>query len=212
MIICFYQLYSQQYSTLCQLLILQIKATEVQKNLKEDEVAIEFVRFNLFTKKWTDSIIYAAYILNKNDSTPVFVPLCEEKQLQKLFDSAGTTATVMVSQFYRGLEVKNKNTAGALGTELYKLIWQPLEPYLKNVKKVSYSPAGKLYSIAFHALPADGNICILHCVASQMFYVLSVTLFLAGKYNVCLPSVQDNHPVANTIIILYRCVIERYRD
>ena len=64
--------------------------------------------------------MYAAYILSKKDSVPIFVPLCEEKQLQKLFDSAGTTATTMVSKFYRGTEVKNKNAAGALGTELYQ--------------------------------------------------------------------------------------------
>lgn len=136
---------------------LGVNADNVWKKLKQDEAAIEFVSFRILDKKFSDSTLYAAYILYKNDSIPVFVPLCEEQQLQQLFDSAGKTTTSMVSKFYRGLEVKNKNTAGALGTDLYKLIWQPLEPYLKNVKKVSYSPAGKLFSIAFHALPVDSN-------------------------------------------------------
>lgn len=148
---------------------LQIKYSDVQKNLQQNEVAIEFVRFQLYNKRWTDTMVYAAYILSKNDSIPIFVPLCEEKQLQKIFDSAGTTATAMVSKFYRGLEVKNKNTAGALGTELYKLIWQPLEPYLKNVKKVSYSPAGKLYSIAFHALPVDTTMVLMDKYQLQQY-------------------------------------------
>ncbi len=137
-----------------------ISLSDVQKNLTQDEVAIEFMRFRLFTKEWTDSTIYAAYILNKKDSAPIFVPLCEEKQLQQLFDSVGNTATSMVSKFYRGLEVKNKN-ANTLGKELYKLIWQPLEPYLKGVKKISYSPAGKLYSIAFHALTVDSTTVLM---------------------------------------------------
>ncbi|MBL0069269.1 MAG: CHAT domain-containing protein [Chitinophagaceae bacterium] len=137
--------------------------------METDEIAIEFVSFALFSKTWTDSTIYGAYILKKNDSVPFFVPLCEEKQLQKLFDSAGTTATAMVSKFYRGLEIKNKNTAGALGTELYKLIWQPLEPYLKGVKKVSYSPAGKLYSIAFHALPVDSTTVLMDKYQLQQY-------------------------------------------
>ncbi|MBK7679813.1 MAG: hypothetical protein IPJ29_10495 [Chitinophagaceae bacterium] len=110
--------------------IVSNKTTDVVKHLARDESAIEFVRFKLIKNDRSDSIFYAAYILTTKDSAPVFVPLCEEKQLQKLFDSAGTTATAMVSKFYRGLEIKNKNTAGALGTELYKLIWQPLEPYL----------------------------------------------------------------------------------
>ncbi len=148
---------------------LQLTTTDIQKELAQDEIAIEFVRFNLYNKEWTDSVMYAAYVLNKNDSVPVFVSLCEEKQLQKLFDSAGTTATAMVSKFYRGLEIKNINAAGALGTELYKLIWQPLEPYLKNAKKVSYSPAGKLYSIAFHALPVDSTNVLMDKYELQQY-------------------------------------------
>ncbi|HQW43826.1 MAG TPA: CHAT domain-containing protein [Chitinophagaceae bacterium] len=147
----------------------QTKTTDVVKHLARDESAIEFVRFKLIKNDRSDSIFYAAYILTTKDSAPVFVPLCEEKQLQKLFDSAGTTVTAMVSKFYRGLEVKNKNTAGALGTELYKLIWQPLEPYLKGVKKVSYSPAGKLYSIAFHALPVDSATVLMDKYQLQQY-------------------------------------------
>src|SRR6185503_11132027 len=113
--------------------------------------AIEFVRFKLYEKKLTDTVIYAAYVFRKNDTAPHFVPLCEKKQLQQIFDSAGKTATVMVKNFYRGIEIKDRT--GSLGTALYKLVWQPLEPYLQGIKKISYSPAGRLYSIAFQALP-----------------------------------------------------------
>ncbi len=134
---------------------------DIQKALKPAEAAIEFVRFDLFNKEWTDSTMYGAYILRKQDSIPVFVPLCEERQLQKIFDSAGTDATSMVSKFYRGLEGKSKNIAGALGAELYKLAWAPLEPYLKGIKTISYSPAGKLYSLAFHALPVDSTTLLM---------------------------------------------------
>ncbi len=139
---------------------LRITFRDVYKNLQQDEAAIEFVSFRLNNKKLTDSTIYAAYIIRKQDSIPIFVPLFEEKQLQQLFDSAGKTATSMVSKFYRGLEIKNK-TAASLGTQLYKLVWQPLEPYLKSIKKISYSPAGKLYSIAFHALPVDSKTLLI---------------------------------------------------
>lgn len=141
----------------------------VEKKLQADEVAVEFISFQLYNRKWTDTIIYAAYILRKGDAVPQFIPLCEEKQLQKLFDSAGTSTTAMVSKFYRGLEVKNKNAAGTLGKELYKLIWQPLEPYLKGVKKISYSPAGKLYSIAFHALPVDSTRVLMDKYQLQQY-------------------------------------------
>ncbi|MBL0131660.1 MAG: CHAT domain-containing protein [Chitinophagaceae bacterium] len=75
----------------------------------------------------------------------------------------------MVSRFYRGLEVKNKNKAGSLGTELYRLIWQPLEPYLKKRKKISYSPAGKLYIIAFHTLPIDSATVLMDKYQLQQY-------------------------------------------
>ncbi len=138
----------------------QIKTTDLKLHLKESEAAIEFVRFQLYDKKWTDSFIYAAYIIRKNDAVPLFIPLCEEKQLQHLFDSAGNTVTSMVNKFYRGVEKLNKNAA-SLGKDLYKLVWAPLEPYLKGIKKISYSPAGKLYSIAFQALPADSTLLLI---------------------------------------------------
>jgi len=112
--------------------------------------------------------MYVAYILHKNDPVPVFVSLCEEKQIQELFDSAGHTSTSMVTSFYRGLESKNKNAA-TLGKKLYKLVWEPLEPYLKGIKKISYSPAGKLYGIAFHALPVDSTTVLMDNYQLQQY-------------------------------------------
>ncbi|MEO5948607.1 MAG: tetratricopeptide repeat protein, partial [Chitinophagaceae bacterium] len=131
---------------------------DIQSKLSENEVVIEFVSFAVFSNT-PDSNMYAAYIIKKNDPVPVFVPLCEKRQLQKLFDTAGASTT-MVKNFYRGIELGNSNSS-FLGIELYKLIWEPLEPYLKGIKKVSYSPAGKLYSIAFHALPVDSNTLLI---------------------------------------------------
>ena len=147
---------------------LKIKTENVQQKIGEDEAIIEFVKFDLYRGQWTDSVMYGAYILKKNDTRPVFVPLCEEKKLHQLFDSAGSTATSMVSNFYRGLEVKNKN-AGTLGKELYKLIWQPLEPFIKGIKRINYSPAGKLYSIAFHALSVDSTTVLMDKYQLQQY-------------------------------------------
>jgi len=147
---------------------LQISMKEVQNNLQQDEAAIEFVRFQLTNTNGADSVMYAAFVLKKNEPAPVFVPLCEEKQLQLLFDSAGKTATAMVNTFYRGLEIKNKNAASP-GKELYRLIWLPLEPHLKEVKKISYSPAGKLFNIAFHALPVDSGHVLMDYYALQQY-------------------------------------------
>lgn len=133
-----------------------LSTADIRKNLAADEAVIEFVNFGVF-RDGADSALYAAFVLRRNSQSPVFVPLCERKQLQKLFDSAGTTATSMVSKFYRGTELKNRSAAAALGKELYDLIWAPLEPHLEGIRKINYSPAGKLYSIAFHSLPVDSS-------------------------------------------------------
>ena len=133
-----------------------VRIADLQANLKEDEAIIEFVHFGVFREK-ADSALYAAFILRKNSKAPVFVPLCEKKELQKLFDSAGTTATTMVSRFYRGTELKSKSAATVLGRQLYQLVWAPLEPYLKGIRSINYSPANKFFNIAFHALPVDST-------------------------------------------------------
>ena len=140
---------------------------EVQTNMAEDEAAIEFLHFKLYRNGKTDSSIYAAYLFRKYDSVPAFVPLCEKQALKKLFDSAGNSTTKMVSSFYRGIEIKN--TSSLLGQSLYKLIWAPLEPHLKGIKKIAYSPSGKLYAIAFHALMADSNTLLMDKYQLQQY-------------------------------------------
>ncbi|MCB0774767.1 MAG: CHAT domain-containing protein, partial [Chitinophagaceae bacterium] len=132
---------------------LRIKIIDVQKGLRQDEATVEFVRFRLYNKKWTDSIIYAAYILKKGDVIPLFVPLFVEKQLEQLLAGAGKTSTSTARILYQSQGGEGKKNS--LGKKVYDLVWKPLEPFLKDVQSVSYSPAGKLYGIAFHALPVD---------------------------------------------------------
>ena len=141
---------------------LRIKLKDVQKGLRQDEAAVEFVRFRLYNKKWTDSIMYAAYILTPGDSIPDFVPLFEERQLQQIWSTSGTTNEQKVKNLYRGsTEGSDAGPEAAMGKEVYRLVWQPLEPYLKGITKIAYAPAGLLYKIAFHALPVDSATALM---------------------------------------------------
>lgn len=134
---------------------LQVSVSQVRSQLETDEAAIEFVSFNYYHRGKTDSIIYAACIITKADSTAKFLPLFEEKQLQAIISRAGRSATAVARSLY-GISMDYQSD---LAAELYRLLWQPLEPYLKGLRKIAYSPAGKLYGIAFHALPAgEGKI------------------------------------------------------
>lgn len=148
---------------------LRISMKEIQNELANDEAVIEFVSFKLINKKITDSVIYGAYIYRKSDDRASFVPLFEEKQLQQLLDSGGHSPTGVAKSFYRGgIASSSSNTIG-LDKALYQLIWQPLEMKLTGIKRIAYSPSGKLYGIAFHALRADSTQLLMDRYALQQY-------------------------------------------
>jgi CHAT domain-containing protein len=127
---------------------------EVQKHLKQNEIAIEFISFNLFDKQWTDSTMYAALLLRRDSQSPEFVPLFEESQLAALLKDENADLAKRVQKLYNGGNQRFFN-----GQKLYNLIWQPLETYLSGIETVYYSPAGLLNRISFAALPVD-SVCL----------------------------------------------------
>jgi tetratricopeptide (TPR) repeat protein len=62
----------------------RLTAKNVAQKLAKEEAAIEFIRFPFYNKKKTDSVMYAALVLLPQDTVAHFVPLFEEKQLQRL--------------------------------------------------------------------------------------------------------------------------------
>ncbi|MDZ4793432.1 MAG: tetratricopeptide repeat protein [Bacteroidota bacterium] len=131
---------------------------QVSKSLQQDEAAIEFIRFSYFNKNWTDSILYAAFIVLPGAATPQFVVLCEEKKLSDLLVTKSNSSASYVKQLYRGIEIREKGAAdGKKADSLFALVWKPLQPYLKGIKKINIAPAGLLNRIAFTALAIDSN-------------------------------------------------------
>ena len=110
----------------------QITTSDISRKLSKDAAAIEFIQFRFYSEKWTDSVFYAALILLPGDSVARYVPLFEEKQLQRLLKPS-LTATNTFGQFaslqklYAGT---GKPVPGDLSGSLYQLIWKPLEKHL----------------------------------------------------------------------------------
>lgn len=129
-----------------------ITPKKIGQKLAKDEAAVEFIRFHLYNRNWTDSIMYAAIILLPRDSIPKFVPLFEEKQLQHLLERPAGSITAY--QTIKKLYAANSKETDA-GDSLYNLIWKPLERCLTGIHTVSYAPAGLLHRIAFQALRSD---------------------------------------------------------
>ncbi len=111
----------------------QVKWQQVQSKLKDGEASVEFIHFQYRNGyEATDSIMYAALVLKKGDIAPTLVPLFEEKTLDKVLSAT---------------KVYNHHP-----TDLYRLVWQPLEKYLGDATKIYYAPSGKLELVAFDAL------------------------------------------------------------
>ena len=157
---------------------------DVQKQLKPDEAAIEFVDFRLYNKNWTDSTMYAALVLRPGMSSPEWIPLCEQKQLDAILQ-----ATIQNTQ------LQTENLYDTKGEKLFNTIWKPLEQALQGVKTVYYSPSGLLYKIAFSALPTDED-----------------NILLSDKYNLNLVSStrevvqlkkETNVPITQDTTVIY---------
>lgn len=127
---------------------------EVQKQLGDDEVAIEFLRVP-FSK---DTICYCALILQKKSRNPEMVDLCLESDLMELVPK-GRPSAAYDPDFLE--ERKN----------LSNLIWGKLQPYMKEGGKVFFSPDGALYQVAIEYLPLDEKRTF--CDAYKMYRLSS---------------------------------------
>lgn len=130
---------------------------DIQNELNENEVAIEFVTstpLNYDEYKFSDALFYAALVLRKNDKSPLLIPLFEQKQLDSLLtNSVGQHKSV--NQLYRGMsELAIQHDS----KKIYDVLWEPLKPYLKDGQTIYFSPSGTLHQIAFSAIVSpDGK-------------------------------------------------------
>ncbi|MCD6068860.1 MAG: tetratricopeptide repeat protein [Bacteroidetes bacterium] len=121
---------------------------QVQQGLKTGEAAIEFVHF----KSELDTlhpVKYAALLIRQQSVHPEMISLCTEADLQKILGTFQGNNAGFVNKTY--------GTKTEAQTALYEKIWQPMEPYLKDVTTVYYSPSGLLHKISFSAISHKKN-------------------------------------------------------
>jgi len=165
--------------------------SEVAAKLKTNEVLVHWVAINYFSPKgWTDSVIYAAYIIKPKDTVATFVPVCEQRQLVALlknYHGAKGRSTIKT----------DKKADENIDSKLYNLVWRPLLPYLFNSSVVYNLPAGQLHKLSFISLAdtTDGKALLekyeLHQLLSinELLYPEKVTsnktltLFGGANYN-----------------------------
>ncbi len=118
----------------------QVKWQAVQSALKPGEAAVEFIHYEYFAPKATDSIMYAALVLRPDDTSPQFIPLFEKNELKELMRGAsGGSNFLKINALYSQ-------------KSLYDLVWKPLEPLLTGIKTIYYAPSGMLHRLNLAAI------------------------------------------------------------
>ncbi|MBL7781984.1 MAG: CHAT domain-containing protein [Saprospiraceae bacterium] len=129
-----------------------VRWQDVQQHLKPGEAAVEFVRFDYYGRSAqhsTDSIFYAALVLQAGAAQPVFIPLFEIAQLNAALQFEGKPRPAVYNDLY---------AAGKKGDQLYNLIWKPVAAVLPENTTVYCSATGKLYRLNLGAIPTpDGK-------------------------------------------------------
>lgn len=124
---------------------LNITWKEVQRNLDESDIAIEFLESPLIG---TDSIMYLALTLRKGYDKPRMITLFEYNQLKALSEDDYYTRTAVSD-----------------------LVWKPLEEELKGIRNIYFAPSGELHRIGIEYLPISkteniGNVYTLYRLSS----------------------------------------------
>jgi CHAT domain-containing protein len=121
---------------------------QIQDQLKHNEVAIDLVAFNYYNKKWTDSIVYSAFVITKSCKYPKFISLFEQKQLNALLQRSPAE--------HDSIQTKKLNRQYT-DRVIADLFLKPLLPELENVTTIYLSPAGLSHQINFSALPISDS-------------------------------------------------------
>ena len=112
---------------------LSVSWQDVQRKLKDNDVAIEFATINDTAARQQ---VYIALVLKKTMAAPELVNLFTSKELVDIY----------LSDYYTTTKVTH-------------LVWDPLQKYFNGVENVYFSPSGVLHTIGIEYLPTnDGSI------------------------------------------------------
>ena len=129
---------------------------DVQKNLNETDIAIEFTNFEI--KK--DSSFYVALVLRKGWDAPKIIPLTSADKLLNLkigFSKNITLRTALNSTQSSSKHTLHKNSIYR-SQDLADLIWKPLEKELVGVKDIYFAPCGILHQIGIEYLSINDSV------------------------------------------------------
>ena len=134
--------------------------SDIQKKLGKRSAVIEFVHFLYYNgQNFTDSIMYAAFVVRKEDAFPHLVPLGWERELVGLFQNE-TYDQDFINSIYRGVRVptsKGQDLSAYKG-RINKFVWSPLDSFFQSTDTIYYAPSGFIHNLSFSAIPIGDKL------------------------------------------------------
>jgi len=130
---------------------------EIRKSLGANEMAVEIVRFRYFEENFTDSVVYAAFVIkptSKNSPEMVIWPM--GKKLEEKY----------VNYYKNSMRFMMEDELS------YQIFWQPLAKTIPPGTKVYFSPDGVFNQMNVETFKAPSG---RHVIDEQDIYVLSNT-------------------------------------
>ncbi len=124
---------------------IRVNWEEVRSSLKDNEAAIEFTHFT----NMNDSTYYAALVTTSQSENPVMIKLFNESVIEPILGEFEGNSLNYINSVY-GINTD-------LNTQLYDLIWKPIEPHLEDISTIYISPSGLLHKVSFAAISRSQN-------------------------------------------------------
>jgi tetratricopeptide (TPR) repeat protein/CHAT domain-containing protein len=137
-----------------------VRWQEIRDKLLPHEAALEFVHFRVSYPTPSDRIQYAALLLKAGSDQPLFIPLCEEDQLNALLSPEKGRKETWIRELYASAP-KASIDQDPNNTGLYELIWVKIEAAgLNDILTLYYAPSGILHLIQHGAIVDQQGSCL----------------------------------------------------
>jgi CHAT domain-containing protein len=160
----------------------EIDWKQIRDGLAHNEAAVKCIHFKSSSDS-LDRIIYAAMIIKHNSEHPKVVWLCSQAEIEKILEQQGLNYE-MVKKIYG--ERKSINNS------LYQKVWAPIEPSLKGVEKIYYSPTGLLHKVSFAAVGDNDQILLCD----------NYDLYQQSSTSRCIESIEVNYSSTDRFMLV----------
>lgn len=158
---------------------------DVQKTLKDDEAAVEIIRYREYTQGFTDSVRYAALVVTKKTKrNPSLILLKNGSQLENRY-----------LRYYR-----NSTRYRRKDRHSYKNYWLPINKALAGVKKVYVSPDGAYNQVNVSSMRIADTTFVID-KTNVVLVSNTKDLVIKQQNNLAKAGKKPAHNVENTAVL-----------